>query len=451
MLVRVDETADASRVIENLNAVLASTQATWLLLVDSGAAGIDADAAASTLLSYAKVSDDVVFADESGPAPMFPILKSPSVGPHTLLSYNCVGRPALFNVSTLRSLGGFSPDAGRAVEHDAYLRLSEARATFRHVPLVLPAGRAPVSFAHDHVSDDSCRVVQAALDRRGWRGRAARDVLPGSVRWTLEVPLPRPSIDIVIPTRDRLDLLRRCIESVEAATTYENYDIIILDNDSRERETLDYLASVRYRVVACPGPFNYARIVNRGVAHSSADYVLTLNNDTIVITPDWLERMMSLAALSDVAMVGACLIDQHGHHEHDGIVIAPYPQHLRVDSNYPHHDQFVDAVRDVAAVTGAVQLVRREIWESLGGMDEQFEVVMNDVDLCLRSQLEGRYVVFTPAVQLTHHAGSSRGDLDPLADRNRFVRRWDIFGTFRDPYFAESLELLGSRARYRPR
>jgi GT2 family glycosyltransferase len=150
-------------------------------------------------------------------------------------------------------------------------------------------------------------------------------------------------------------------------------------------------------------------------------------------------------------MVGACLIDQHGRHEHDGIVIAPYPQHLRVDSNYPHHDQFVDATRDVAAVTGAVQMVRRDLWESLGGMDEQFEVVMNDVDLCLRSQLEDRYVVFTPTVQLTHRAGSSRGDLDPLADRNRFVRRWDIFGTFRDPYFPESLELLGSSVRYRSR
>jgi GT2 family glycosyltransferase len=122
-----------------------------------------------------------------------------------------------------------------------------------------------------------------------------------------------------------------------------------------------------------------------------------------------------------------------------------------VDSNYPHHDQFVDAARDVAAVTGAVQMVRRDLWESLGGMDEQFEVVMNDVDLCLRSQLEDRYVVFTPTVQLTHRAGSSRGDLDPLADRNRFVRRWDIFGTFRDPYFPESLELLGSSVRYRSR
>jgi GT2 family glycosyltransferase len=451
-IIRVDETApDASSAVATLNDVLASTQARWLLLLDPGASDLDANAAAAALVAHVEVGDVVVFADESGPDSMFPILKSRSVGPHTLLSYNCVGRPALLNVTTLRASGGFSPDAGWAFEHDAYLRLSEAGAKFRHVPLVLPGGRPPAGFSHDHVSDDTCRVVQAALNRRGWRGSVARDALAGSVRWSLEAALPRPSIDIIIPTRDRLDLLRRCIDSVVAATTYDNYDIIVLDNDSKDRATLEYLADLPYRVVACPGPFNYARIVNRGVAHSGADYVVTLNNDTLVITPDWLEQMVSLASLSDVAVVGACLIDQHGHHEHDGIVIAPYPQHLRVDSNYPHHDQFVDATRDVAAVTGAVQMVRRSLWESLGGMDEQFEVVMNDVDLCLRSQLEGRYVVFTPAVQLIHHAGSSRGNLDPIADRNRFVRRWDIFGAFRDPFFAESVELLGSTVCYRPR
>lgn len=451
-VVRVDEAADnASVAIEAINGFLATTSATWILLLDATASSREGDVACAELVARAGTDDDVVFADESGPAAMFPILKSPSVGPHTLLSYNCVGRPALLRVSALRSAGAFSPDAGWAFEHDAYLRLSEAGARFHHVPEVLPAGRPDIAFSLEHLSADSCRVVQAALNRRGWSGSVAAGTLAGSVRWTLDVPLPRPSIDIIIPTRDRLDLLRQCIESVEATSTYENYDIIILDNDSKEPATLDYLASSRYRVVSCPGPFNYARIVNRGVAHSSADFVVTLNNDTLVITPDWLERMVSLASLPDIGMVGVCLINQHARHEHDGIVIAPYPQHLRVDSNYPHHDPFVDATRDVAAVTGAVQMVLRQHWESLGGMDEQFRVVMNDVDLCLRSQLEGRYVVFTPAVELYHHASSSRGDLDPLDDRNRFVRRWDIFGTFRDPYFPESMELLGPGVYYRRR
>ncbi|MHB2028372.1 MAG: glycosyltransferase family protein, partial [Acidimicrobiales bacterium] len=152
--------------------------------------------------------------------------------------------------------------------------------------------------------------------------------------------------------------------------------------------------------------------------------------------------------LPDVGIDGACLLDRDGRREHESIVIAPYPQHLRTDSNYPHVDYFSSALRDVAAVTGAVQMVERSFWESLGGMDEQLKVVMNDVDICLRSQMENRYVLYTPHVQLYHHVGSSRGNLDPLDDRNRFIRRWDIFGSFRDPFFPESLILLGEKMFY---
>ena len=278
------------------------------------------------------------------------------------------------------------------------------------------------------------------MEGRGRTGERA-----GLVRWTLDAPSPAPSIDIIIPTRDRIDLVHQCIDAIEEQTTYPNYSIILLDNDSVEEASLAYFRETKYRVVPCPGPFNYAKIVNRGVDHSSADYVVTLNNDTVVVTPDWLEQLISLASLDDVGIVGACLLDRDGRREHESIVISPYPQHLRTDSNYPHVDNFSLAVRDVAAVTGAVQMVERVFWQHLGGMDEQLAVVMNDVDICLRAQIEGRYVVYTPHVRLYHHVGSSRGDLDPLEDRNRFISRWDIFGSFRDPYFPESLLLLGEK------
>lgn len=446
-----DEATSVPEQVAELNRVLRSTDATWLFIGDSASSD---DATAETLrslLGRALPHDDVVFADEHGPNPLTPILKSPSVGPHTLLSYNVVGRPALLRVERLRASGGFSPESGRAYEHDAYLRLSEAGATFHHVPVVLDAGRTAQSFASTDLDHDTCVVVQAALDRRGWQGTVEPGHVGGVVRWTLAVPTPAPSVDIVIPTRDRLDLVLQCIEAVETKTTYPNYDIIILDNDSKDPATLAYFATTKYRVVACPGPFNYAHIVNRGISHSTADFVVTLNNDTILVTPDWLERMVGLASLPDVGIVGGCLLDQHGHFEHESIVISPYPQHLRSDSNYPHADQFTAATRDVAAVTGAVQMVEREFWNALGGMDEQLKVTMNDVDICLRSQLEGRHVVYTPDVQLYHHVSSSRGALDPLEDRNRFISRWDIFGSFQDPYFPESLLLLGETMYYRYR
>jgi GT2 family glycosyltransferase len=448
-IVELDEIASSPEDLINiLNDTLNETSAEWLFLVDVSSSDECRRYSAASLLAQATRDDDVVFADEVGTNDFAPILKSPAVGPHTLLSYNVVGRPALLRVETLYSAGGFDPSAGWAYEHDAYLRLSEANAHFRHVARVLPSGRPASSFDASRLDVDTCRVVQAALDRKKWRGTTAPGELPGLVRWSLEAPWPAPRIDIIIPTRDRIDLVRRCVASIEEKTTYPNYDIIFLDNDSIEAASLDYFASTKYRVVACPGSFNYAHIVNRGVSHSSAEYVVTLNNDTVLVTPDWLEQMLALAALPNVGIVGACLLDPDGRREHESIIIAPYPQHLRTDSNYPHVDSFSRAIRDVAAVTGAVQMVQRELWQSLGGMDEQLKVVMNDVDICLRSQMEGRLVVYTPYVELLHHVGSSRGNLDPLDDRNRFIRRWDIFGSFRDPYFPDSLLLLGEKFYY---
>jgi GT2 family glycosyltransferase len=444
-MVDVDVAESLEDVVAKLNDTLNETEAEWLLIVDSSLTEDERHYAAATLLAHAHSGDDVVFADEAGPNEFAPILKTPAIAPHTLLSYNSVGRPALLRVETVFAAGGFSAAAGWAFEHDAYLRLSEAKATFRHLASVLPGGRPASLFESTLINDDSLRVVEAALARRGWRGTVTAGDLPGLVRWSLEVPSPAPSIDIIIPTRDRIDLVRQCLTAIEEKTTYPNYNVIILDNDSVKQESLDFFAQTKYQVVPCPGPFNYAKIVNRGVRHSTADYVVTLNNDTVLVTPDWLERMVALASLPDVGIVGGCLMDPDGRHEHEAIVIAPYPQHLRTDSNYPHVDHYSSATRDVAAVTGAVQMVERQFWESLGGMDEQLEVVMNDVDICLRSQMEDRYVVYTPDVVLLHHVGSSRGKLDPIDDRNRFMRRWDIFGTFRDPYFPESLLLLGEK------
>jgi GT2 family glycosyltransferase len=447
----VDERMPAPDAISAANEALNETIATWIFLCDTTSTDEERATTLLALFNHARVDDDVVFADENGPNRFAPLFKFSSVPPHTLLSYNLVGRPALLRVTTLRRIGGFDTEAGWAFEHDAYLRLVEADVVFRHVNLVLPAARPVNAFERTHIDADTCRVTQRALARRGWSGSVEPGRMPGLSAWKIDVASPQPSIDIIIPTRDRIDLVRNCIEALENKTTYQNWDIILLDNDSVEPESLEYFANSKYRVVPCPGPFNYAKIVNRGVNHSSAEYVVTLNNDTILMTPDWLERMVSLASLPDVGIVGACLLDQYGHREHESIVISPYPQHLRTDSNYPHLDQFSRSTRDVAAVTGAVQMARRAFWNSLGGMDERLAVTMNDIDLCLRAQSDTRFVLYTPDVQLIHHVSSSRGTLDPLEDRNRFIRRWDIFGTFKDPFFPEALLLLGETMFYLPR
>jgi O-antigen biosynthesis protein len=440
---------DPERLIHSLNETIAVSGATWLFLVDVSHTSFARVETLATLLAQTSEDLDVLFGDESGTNHLQPILKPPAVGPHSLLSYNVVGRPALIRLARLRDIGGFDESAGWAFEHDAYLRLQEHNAVFHHVPVVLPAGRVSVAFSASHVDDDTARIVSQALTRRQIHATVTTTDFAGLVRWSPEVPATTPSIDIVIPTRDRIDLVKKCIASIEERSTYKNWNIIICDNDSVKPESLEYFATTKYRVVPCPGPFNYAKIVNQGIRTSTADFILTLNNDTEVVTPDWLEQLLALAALPDVSIVGACLLDVDGRREHESIVIAPYPQHLRTDGNYPHRDAFSLALRDVAAVTGAVQMVRRDLWESLGGMDEELHVVMNDVDVCLRSQLDGKHVVYTPYVQLHHEVGASRGTLDPLDDRNRFIRRWDIFGSFVDPYFPELLTLLGERMYFR--
>jgi len=441
--------ASTTEPLKTLNQIISNSQATWLFLIDSSISEAARSFTIAELLKSAESTSDVVFSDETNINPRFPILKPNTVGPHTLLSYNVVGRPALLSIAKLRALGGFSPEAGWAFEHDFYLRLSEQRGVFQHVPIVLPAGRTQVSLSAEHLNIDTCAVVRATLARRNWIGEVSQGALPGLVQWKLSPPSPQPSIEIVIPTRDRLELVLQCIGAVEEKTTYTNYSITILDNDSKDPETLAYFEATNHKVVACPGPFNYAKIVNRGIKHSTADFIVTLNNDTIVQTPDWLERMVGLASLPDVGIVGSKQVESSGHSEHESVVITPYPQHLRSDGNYPYRDHFILATKDVAAVTGAVQMFRRTFWESIGGMDEELTVVMNDIDVCLRAQLEGRNVVYTPDVVHTHNAGSSRGKLDPKTDRNRFLRRWDIFGSFQDPYFPPQLKLFGETFYYK--
>ena len=418
----------------------------WLLVVDEAIGEEDRRAVAAMLYAHRERAD-VVFADEVGDVATIPLLKPREVGPHTLLSYNVVGRPALLRREAVARVGGLRREAGRAGEHDLYLRLLEDGATFHHVAVVAP-GRASSERHDPALAEDTRQVVAAALSRRGVAANVTTTAQPSVVSWS--PTLPRwPSIDIVIPTRDRVDLLSQCITSVEASS-YPNYTITILDNSSTQPATLAYFERTPHRVVDCAGPFNYAAIINRGVAHSDAQYVLTLNNDTIVRTDDWLERMVAVASLRDVGIVGVTLVDQRGVHEHDAVVIAPYPQHLRRGVNYLIEDESVIARRDVSAVTGAVQMIERTLYLELGGMDETLAVVMNDVDLCLRSQGLGRHVVVLPDVVVAHFASSTRGRLDPLDDRNRFVRRWDVFASLVDPYFPEALRLYGQRMHYRP-
>jgi GT2 family glycosyltransferase len=224
-------------------------------------------------------------------------------------------------------------------------------------------------------------------------------------------------VSIIIPFKDRLELLRGCLRSLRAST-WRDFEIVLVDNGSTERRTARYLGRVRQRgtarVVGCPGPFNFSRLCNEGAKRASGDHLLFLNNDTEVLTPDWLERMLGLARRPDVGIVGATLLYPDGSIQHAGLFPQPGGRWIHAYRHAPladarrEHDE-LRRIRVVPAVSGACLMVRRETFEVLGGFNEALPLTYNDVDLCCRAQKQGMLVVVTPHARLLHFECLSRG------------------------------------------
>ena len=439
-MVDIPATSWTPDVIDAINASL-ETAPTWTMVVD----GEDDVLVGHVLAGLVDKGDstDVVCGDYEetlSDATVQPRFAPRVLGPVHLASANPVGRAVVFRTSAVRSWGGFDRAAGSAVVRAALFNALDRDAEICHV--ARPFVRMSTS-TRSEVRDD-IDVVTRALERR-LPGMSVRvtEREPGLLEWDLVLDRPWPSVAIVIPTRDRIDLLAPCLASIRARTTYPSYRIVIVDNDSAEPATHDFFREAQCEIVPAPGPFNYPDIMNRGVAAVDDEFIVTLNNDTTVVTPDWLERLVSLGSLPGVGVVGCYLEDPSGVAQHEGVAIAPYPQHIRRDRNYIVPDALLGATREVSAVTGACQLVRRSLWDELGGLDRSLRVIHNDIDFCLRVQRHGLSVVYTPRVKLLHAESSSRGRLDPHEDIAHFISRWDIFGDFRDNYFPERLEIVG--------
>ena len=409
-----------SRSVSDINAQILASRKPWIFPVSESDDPGDIARLAWHLLGTAHSESAIRFTgDRDTGSPM-------GVGPHTLLSYNVVGRGAVIPRRALLDVGGFDPSA-RDVEHDLYLRLSEAGYNFLGLPAEhkLCSSAAPIP-----------ETTMAALRRRGFTGTArASDAFTA---WSL---MGRPTVDIVIPTRDRLDLLRACLTSVEENCGDFAVSITIVDNDSREPETLEFFRQSPHRIVAHPGPFNYAEIINHGVATGVNDVVVILNNDTIV-QPGWLDGLVPLAMMEDVGVVGATLISPNGDVQHAGMGAVPYPVELpyglvpsSLVSDYVvalSHRQ-CESIRNVVAVTGACHVVERTKWNLVGGMDETLKVTANDVDLCLRLSERGYYTVLNPSVVITHVGKASRGNAEAEDDHIRFLQRWGFLRELVDP------------------
>jgi GT2 family glycosyltransferase len=233
-------------------------------------------------------------------------------------------------------------------------------------------------------------------------------------------PLPPllPLVSVIIPTRDRADLLGMCLDSLLAKTTYANYEIIVVDNGSVEASTQALFARLpkdRVSVIRDDAPFNYSRLNNLAVAQAKGDVICLMNNDIEILSPDWMEEMLSFTCQPDIGCVGARLWFPDGRLQHAGVMtgfgegIAGHP-----NKNFPkgYAGYFGRAIlsQSMSAVTAACLMIRRDIWEKVQGLDEDLAIAFNDVDFCLRVKAASYRNVWTPYAEMNHHESASRGN-----------------------------------------
>ncbi len=339
------------------------------------------------------------------------------------LSGTGTGRAVLIKVGLLKQAGGFALGMEGELPLDALLyglmlKLSahvDLSASSRNLPVVL---LHVAESADQHSAVFKAKVVNSWLETRQYSAEAT-PVSGRSVRVRWEVRAPEPMASLLVPTRDHVEILQPCIESVLQRTDYPSFEVIILDNQSNCPQTLAYLKEVclrdsRVRVLRWDNPFNFAAINNFGARHANGSILALVNNDIEPLNSDWLTEMVSQACRPDIGCVGAKLYYPNGRIQHSGVVLGVGGVAGHVDrfaaGNSAGYQQRLLRVQNISAVTAACLVVRKELFECVGGMNEQqLAVNYNDVDLCLKIQALGYRNLWTPFAELIHHESVSRG------------------------------------------
>ena len=403
---------------------------------------------------------DLIYSDEdkldARGARCEPFFK-PGWSPELMLSCMYICHFSVYRRALVEAVGGFRRGFEGSQDYDLALRVSERTQRVHHIPKVLyhwrkVAGSAAASTdAKPYARSAARRALREHLERRGYRGTVLDAAWIGHYRVKFQLAQPA-LVSIIIPTRDRLPLLRACIASIEARTDYPDFEVIIVDNDSRERATLTYLESTRHRVVRAPGEFNFPRLVNAGAAHARGEYLLLLNNDTEVRNPEWVSAMLEFAQQPEIGAVGAKLLFPNGTLQHVGVITglggpAGHPL-TGFDARTSHYFGTAGNIRNYSAVTAACMMVRREVFAQVGGFDERFRSGYNDVDFCLRVRRAGYRIVYTPYAELVHHESASRGFALDGQELELMQRLWGSALTA-DPYYNPNLSLQHEDFRIR--
>jgi glycosyltransferase involved in cell wall biosynthesis len=421
------------------------------LLTPDALAEIALAAAAQPDTDILYSDDDKIDTDGHRFAPQF----KPDWSPELLLGYMYFSHVFAVRRGLFEKLGGMRVGFEGSQDYDFALRASEHARAVAHIPQVLyhwrvlPGSTAASGAAKPESFEAGRRAVAEALQRRGVAAEALQPEWAVKARcgiFAAHFPDHGPKVSILIPTRNGLDILRRCIDSL-ARTSYRDYEIVVIDNESDDAATLDYLDSLPHRVerIANPaGRFNFACINNRAAERVDGDLLLFLNNDTEVAEPCWLSQMVGYAQFAGVGAVGARLLYPDKRIQHAGIVHGYYgglagPAFKLTPAWDNGYLSYARVTRNYSAVTAACMLTPRDVFLEMGGFDEtNFEVAYNDVDYCYRLGARGLRSVYCADAELLHHEGHSRGFHDRPQEIAAFRHR---YADMRDPFYSPHLSL----------
>nr|MDZ8022213.1 glycosyltransferase [Nostoc sp. SerVER01] len=358
--------------------------------------------------------------------------------PDSFLSRMYTCHLGVYRRDLVNAIGGFRVGYEGSQDYDLVLRLTEKTTKIFHIPKILYHWRIHPQSAASKPDQKPYAVIAAekALVDALARRREDGQVTPTRnfaghyiIRYTIK---DYQLVSIIIPTRDLGDILDKCLTSIFENTTYPNYEVILIDNGSQEENTANVISkwqqkeSSRFQCYRLDIPFNYSRINNYAVNQAKGDYLLFLNNDIEVITPDWIDAMVEQAQRPSIGAVGALLLYPDNTIQHAGVIMGiggvAGHSHKYYPADCPGYFDQILTVNNYSAVTAACLMCRRETFEAIGGFEEELAVAFNDIDLCLKIVEKGYRNIYLPHVLLYHHESKSRGHEDTPAKQARFIK-----------------------------
>lgn len=386
----------------------------------------------------------------------------PDFSPDTLRSYNYICHLSAFSRELLDSVGYFRSEYDGSQDYDLILRLTEKAKKVFHIRKILYYWRAHKnSVAQDvgakpYTVTAAKKALAAHLERCGLKGEVLDSSVPTTYHIKYEID-GNPLISVIIPNKDHTDDLEVCLKSLYEKSSYKNFEVIIVENNSTEKETFEYYEAIaqkhgNVKIVKWEGNFNYSAINNFGVNYAKGEFILLLNNDVEIINGSCLEEMLMFAQRKDVGAVGAKLYYSDDTVQHAGVILGlggtAGHAHKHFGRSHPGYMARASIAQNLSACTAACLMMRRDVFDEVGGLDENFEVAFNDIDLCMKIRKKGYLVVFTPYAELYHYESKSRGnDSTPeklerfRGEIDRFKEKWQKQLDDGDPYYNPNLTL----------